>query len=106
MVDFNSRDGVQPLEYSFTSSARVMSRAFFLAIGLFVVFLGVQTLGVQRFVLKTREPAAQTTGAGVTEAQPGANKVLEPPPWAPWSLMATGAIVSLYAVTLPAARKA
>lgn len=82
-----------------------MSRAFFLAIGLFVVFLGVQTLGVQRFVLKTREPPAAKVGVAVSESQPGPNKVLEPPPWAPWSLMATGAIVSLYAVTLPATRK-
>ncbi len=81
-----------------------MSRAFFLAIGLFVVFLGVQTLGVQRFVLKTRE-TAPPNGAAVSERSPGPNKVLEPPPWAPWSLMATGAIVSLYAVTLPTVRK-
>ncbi len=83
---------------------RQMSRAFFLAIGLFVVFLGVQTLGVQRFVLKTRDPAPPGNVA-IGESQPGPNKVLEPPPWAPWSLMATGAIVSLYAVTLPTVRK-
>lgn len=82
-----------------------MSRAFFLAVGLFVVFLGVQTLGVQRFILKSRTPAPAPVGVAVTESQPGPNRVLEPPPWAPWSLMATGAIVSLYAVTLPAGRK-
>jgi hypothetical protein len=83
-----------------------MSRAFFLAIGLFVVFLGVQTLGVQRFVLKTREPPPPKAAVAMSENQPGPNKVLEPPPWVPWSLMATGAIVSLYAVTLPTAKKA
>ncbi|ASV76323.1 hypothetical protein THTE_3722 [Thermogutta terrifontis] len=81
-----------------------MSRAFFLAVGLFVMFLGVQTLGVQRFVLKAHDPpAARASGSGAAAAGP--NKVLEPPPWAPWSLMATGAVVSLYAVTLPINRK-
>lgn len=81
-----------------------MSRAFFLAVGLFVMFLGVQTLGVQKFVLKGHEAAgaSQELAAG---KGPAPNKVLEPPPWAPWSLMATGAVVSLYAVTLPIPRK-
>lgn len=82
-----------------------MSRAFFLAVGLFVMFLGVQTLGVQRFILKTRETPPAGNRVAVTEDTAGGNKVLEPPPWVPWSLMATGAIVSLYAVTLPAVRK-
>lgn len=83
---------------------RAMSRAFFLAVGLFVMFLGVQTLAVQRFVLKAHEsPPAQVSRSGAASA--GSNKVLEPPPWAPWSLMATGAVVSLYAVTLPINRK-
>lgn len=82
-----------------------MSRAFFLAVGLFVMFLGVQTLGIQRFILRGPEspPAARETGGLANSGQ--TTKVLEPPPWAPWSLMATGAVVSLYAVTLPIGRK-
>ncbi len=66
-------------------------RACFLAVGLFVVFLGVQTLGVQRFTLKARESAPPVTAGG--EAAPGARRVLEPQPWVPWSLMSTGAVV-------------
>jgi hypothetical protein len=31
----------------------------------------------------------------------GPQKVLNPPAWAPWSLMATGAIVIVYSFTLP-----
>jgi len=68
------------------------------------MFLGVQTLGVQKFVLKAHDPPpAQIGRSGAPSTGP--NKVLEPPPWAPWSLMATGAVVSLYAVTLPINRK-
>ncbi|NMC21115.1 MAG: hypothetical protein GYA33_11945 [Thermogutta sp.] len=80
-----------------------MMRAFFLAVGLFVVFLGVQTLGVQRFTLKARESTPAVTAAG--EAAPAPRRVLEPKPWVPWSLMSSGAVVSLYAVTWSLGRK-
>lgn len=86
------------------SKVSAMSRAFFLAVGLFVMFLGVQTLGIQRFVLKGHEPTAAGQDIAARNS-PASNRVLEPPPWAPWSLMATGAVVSLYAVTLPIPRK-
>ncbi|MGQ9605294.1 MAG: hypothetical protein ACUVTW_03770 [Thermogutta sp.] len=80
-----------------------MMRAFFLAVGLFVVFLGVQTLGIQRFELKARENAPPIAAA--SDAAPGPRRILEPKPWVPWSLMSTGAVVSLYAVTWSLGRK-
>ena len=80
-----------------------MWRAFFLAIGLYMVLLGGQCLGVQKFTLKFRERPVVTEGGlmdGV-KVSPGAKKVIVPPDWASWSLMATGAVVCLYSFTLP-----
>jgi hypothetical protein len=83
-----------------------MWRAFFLAVGVYLVLLGAQCLGVQKFVLKTRQPIAQqpqTQNYLFAPVQPkvGPQKELVPPPWAPWSLMATGAVVCLYSFSIP-----
>ncbi len=80
-----------------------MWRAFFLSIGLFMALLGGQCLGIQKFTLKYRERPVVTQG-GLLDGKtvhPGAQKVLVPPAWAAWSLMATGAVVCLYSFTLP-----
>ncbi len=81
-----------------------MWRAVFLAIGFYILILGVQCLGVQKFVLTIREPPKQRE-PGVLAPEPakkGPKRVVEPPDWAPWSLMSTGAIVCLYSFTIPA----
>lgn len=80
-----------------------MWRAFFLSIGLFMILLGGQCLGVQKFTLKFREQPVVTEGGLLdgTKVTPGAKKVITPPNWAPWSMMATGAVVCLYSFTLP-----
>ena len=78
-----------------------MWRAFFLAIGVFLCILGAECLAIDQFVLKVREPApASSSPFGGAEKQ-GPQKVLRPPEWAPWSLMATGAITIIYSFTLP-----
>jgi hypothetical protein len=78
-----------------------MWRALFLAIGVFLIILGVQCLGVAQFTLKIRDEAP--TSVSFLEVTPslGPQKHLIPPPWAPWSLMSTGAVVCLYSFTLP-----
>jgi hypothetical protein len=80
-----------------------MWRAFFLSIGLFMVLLGGQCLGVQKFTLKFREQPVVTEGGLMdgTKVNPGPKKVVAPPDWVSWSLMATGAVVCLYSFTLP-----
>ena len=80
-----------------------MWRAVFLAIGFYLILLGTQCLGVQKFVLTLREPAKQRE-AGVLAKEPpkqGPKRVVQPPDWAPYSLMSTGAIVCLYSFTIP-----
>ena len=77
-----------------------MSRAFFFAIGLYVLFLGVECLCVQQFVLRARQPAPNPPAAKATVS--GSSRVtMTPAPWTPWSLMSTGAVVCLYSFTIP-----
>lgn len=78
-----------------------MWRAFFLAIGCFVMLLGVECLGVERVHLKMRDQPPAPSSPFETQATEGPQKQLVPPPWAPWSLMATGAVVCLYSFTIP-----
>jgi hypothetical protein len=66
-----------------------MWRALFLALGVSSCILGAEALFVDRAVLK--KPADQAVE----------EKVVDPPPWAPWSLLAGGAVVVLYSFTIP-----
>jgi hypothetical protein len=68
-----------------------MWRSFFLAVGVYVCLLGVEALAVERAVLKPE--LANTKMVGQSE--------IVPPDWAPWSLLAAGAVVSLYSFTIP-----
>ena len=65
-----------------------MWRSLFLALGAYTCLLGVEALALEKAVLKKTENAAQA-------------EVIVPPEWAPWSLMATGAVVVLYSFTIP-----
>lgn len=69
-----------------------MWRSFFLAIGVYCCLLGVEALAVEKAVLKHDF----SSGTGAT-----AQREIAPPDWAPWSMMAGGAVVVLYSFTLP-----
>jgi hypothetical protein len=77
-----------------------MWRAFFLAIGFFLMLLGAQCLGVDKATLKARsDPEPQLIPLG--DPQPGPQKEIIPPSWAPWSLLSSGAVMCLYSFTIP-----
>lgn len=78
-----------------------MWRAFFLAIGFFIMILGVECLGVERVYLKMRDKPPAPTSPFDSEVKEGPQKELIPPPWAPWSLLASGAVTCLYSFTIP-----
>jgi hypothetical protein len=67
-----------------------MWRSLFLALGVSSVLLGAEALFIDQAVLK------KTEGNGVAT-----QKVVDPPEWAPWSLMAGGAVVVIYSFTIP-----
>ena len=68
-----------------------MWRSLFLALGVSTAILGVEALGIEKAVLKNPENAPATAQV----------KEVNPPDWAPWSLMAGGAVVILYSFTIP-----
>jgi hypothetical protein len=67
-----------------------MFRALFLALGVSCCIIGLEALAVDRAVLKDVAVAG-----GVSQ------QVVDPPEWAPWSMMAGGAVVVLYSFTIP-----
>ncbi len=69
-----------------------MWRSFFLAVGVYCCLLGVEALAVEKAVLK-RDITVE--GKQTTQQE------IAPPEWAPWSMMAGGAVVMLYSFTLP-----
>ena len=69
-----------------------MWRSLFLALGVTCCLLGVEALALEKAVVKVpdkQQPNSYT------------EKVISPPPWAPWSLMAGGAVVMIYSFTIP-----
>ncbi len=78
-----------------------MWRSFFLAIGIFLMILGVECLGVETVNLKMREPPQSSALPWDNGPKLGPNKKITPPPWAPWSLLSTGAVVCIYSFTIP-----
>jgi hypothetical protein len=78
-----------------------MWRAFFLAIGFAVMILGIECLGVERVTLKMHDDPPPPVSPFDTETKVGPQKQFIPPPWAPWSLLSSGAVVCLYSFTIP-----
>jgi len=81
-----------------------MVRAFFFAIGVFSVLLGLECLAVDEVLLRPR--SAPPTNGPLPDTMPQINGLppgsqrLAPPDWAPWSLMSAGAVTVLYALTI------
>lgn len=78
-----------------------MWRSFFLAIGFFLMLLGVECLGVESAILKMRDEPPAPISPFDTEPKVGAQKQVVPPPWAPWTLLSAGAVTCLYSFTIP-----
>ncbi|NLE38831.1 MAG: hypothetical protein GX621_12475 [Pirellulaceae bacterium] len=85
-----------------------MWRGFFLAIGVTLCIVGVEFLGLERVVLNIRERPAATSqtdmfGLPITQPNPGPGprKVIVVQEYTPWSILAMGMVVILYAYDLP-----
>src|SRR5262245_29502499 len=81
-----------------------MWRAFFLGIGIYLCILGAECLVVDKFVMAAEQPVVQadpsvappapaTLFGATVPAPPTVKKEIEPPEWAPWSLLSAGAVV-------------
>ena len=75
-----------------------MWRAFFLAIGISLIIVGAECMVVHKAVLAGERSAATETST--TDVSVGSQE-FKPPEWAPWSLIAGGAVIVLYSYSLP-----
>jgi len=66
-----------------------MFRALFLGLGLFMLFVGLESLAID-----------SATITNVSSEGP-AMITFAPPEWIPWSLISFGAVTMLYSFTLP-----
>lgn len=77
-----------------------MWRSFFLAIGIYLMLFGAQTLAVDRVYLRLHDDPPPP-GPFQSAAAEGPQKEVSPAPWVPWSLLSGGAVVCLYSFTIP-----
>ena len=82
-----------------------MWRAFFLAVGGLLLVTGIESLVLDHAVLvtdsKLGQAAAATTESGGWgfEVDDPVEKKIKPPEWAPWSMLSSGAVIMLYALS-------
>ena len=77
---------------------RTMLRSFFLATGICCLILGLECLVVEKAELAGE---SGTSASGLARQAMPSYREVEPPEWAPWSLMSVGAVVMLYTFTIP-----
>ncbi len=78
-----------------------MWRSFFLAIGIFLIILGVECLAVDHVDLRSHEEQQPSFFSFTGAPQEGPAKQIVPAPWWPWSFLSTGAVICLYSFTIP-----
>ncbi len=83
-----------------------MWRSFFVGIGIFMIILGIQFLLVDSYTLTGGSEPKQPQSSGFlfrsTPALVETKKNFRPADWMPWSLLAAGAVVMLYAKSIRA----
>lgn len=93
-----------PFVVSLQFGVRAVWRAFFLAIGTMLIIVGIECMLIESAVLVSdRTETTPVANAWYIPPQPMQvnNRVIRPPEWIPWSLVAGGTIVVLYSMTLP-----
>ena len=78
-----------------------MWRSLFLAIGLFLMVLGIGSLSVEAVELKAHETLAPSPLSLSNAPREGPPKLIVPAPWWPWSFLSAGAVTCLYSFTIP-----
>jgi len=88
-----------------SSETYAMLRSFFFAIGMFVALVGGSLLQVERIVLTSHGDLVGRDLFGLLRINGFNERIVDPPDWAPFSLMAIGAVTLLYSCALPARRQ-
>jgi hypothetical protein len=79
-----------------------MLRAFFCAVGISLIILGAECLVVEKAVLaETKQQVQQNSFMQFAAEVPSqAGRVVDPPEWAPWTMLSVGTVILLYAFTV------
>jgi hypothetical protein len=78
-----------------------MWKSFFLAIGITMIIVGIETLLIEKATLTDRAVKVRNVSANGYPIPRDKAKDIVPPEWAPWSLMSAGAVVILYSFSIP-----
>jgi len=73
-----------------------MWRALFLAVGISCCVVGLQCLVIEQAIVVTASDSPAAAGQYGKKRTP-----INPPEWAPWTLLAAGAVVMIYSFTIP-----
>jgi hypothetical protein len=86
-----------------------MWKSFFLAVGIFLLFLGVETLVVEKFVMSDGKAIPRLVNGNGPAPQGGPfmpagyarmKREMTTKDWMPWSLLASGVITVMYTLSL------
>jgi hypothetical protein len=87
-----------------STGVSIVWRAFFFAVGTMLVIVGVECLMIDSATIVTDRPQSYQVSSNwfqpAQSIQVG-TRIIQPPDWIPWSLIASGTVVILYALTLP-----
>jgi len=75
-----------------------MWRSLFLAIGFFIGLIGLECLFIESAIFIQLDKTVTTDFNALSAYIP---VTIAPPDWAPWVLMAGGAVVMIYSFTIP-----
>ncbi len=78
-----------------------MWRSFFMAIAIMMIILGVECLMIDSASLYAAGESTATNFVDPSAPPAHSIKIWQPSEWMPWGLLSGGAIIILYAVTLP-----
>ena len=78
-----------------------MWRSFFLAIGAMMIIVGVETLLIDSATIYSAAESSATDFMDPSGSPGKQTRVVTPEEWIPWAAMSIGAVVVLYAFTLP-----
>lgn len=87
-----------------------MWKSFFLAVGIFLLILGVETLVVDKFIMANGKAIPRLVNGNAGSAQQGGpfmpasygrmKREMTTKDWMPWSLLASGVITVMYTLSL------
>lgn len=78
-----------------------MWRSLFLAVGTMMIIIGLEAMLIDSATVYAAAESSATNFLDPSAAPAMNTKVIRPGEWTPWVILSIGAIVVLYAITLP-----